>query len=380
MRKTILIICMTLVLHASLAAAPGQAITTNQEPDQSGRNMFLVGTTILALGYWGPTLPIALNVEDPTRFAGIYLLTAAAGFFVPYFLTQDSTLTTGTATFALTGGFKGNADGLLLYMLLKGDDDFTSEQGFIGSMLLTSIGELIAFYKIAEKHNYSTGKANLMTVTSTFGTLYSFLTLGILDSWSSTRPMAGAMLGGSFLGYLAGIHLFDPDQYGDGDYVMPFLGGTLAGLLPITITTALAPDSSPSARLYCGLSLATSIGGLLIGDRLVRNINLSSSQGNYISLGTFGGALISMGLIFAFGGDNEKTMQLIPLATVLGAGGGMAIVYSTMKKKASRKTRSVLRFDFNPAALALGFREKSFASSVNTGFSPLPGVTASLSF
>src|SRR5207248_1146498 len=57
---------------------------------REGRVPFLTLTSALGVGLYGWTLPLALGIDagNATRgFLGVYMLTAAASFFGPYFLT-----------------------------------------------------------------------------------------------------------------------------------------------------------------------------------------------------------------------------------------------------------------------------------------------------
>ena len=376
MKKSLLVVCIS-VFAVAAVAADGIPVRNASGPDQDGRSLLLTGTTLFGFGYWGLALTQALDIEDSSRAIGVYLLTAGSSFFVPYFLTKESPVTKGMSVMAINGGLKGNLDALLLYYVVKNGDS-GSDQALYASSLLGSIAELILFYKIAEKYNYSPGKANLLSTVSAFGYLYGFLGVMTLSDTPSERAIAASMLASGLSAYFAVNHIFKTETYGDGDYVMPTITGYLAGLVPLCVMAAM--DETPEGKGLAGLSLASSVLGLWLGDRLVRDINMSSSQGNYIHLGTLGGALAALGLVFALGGDSDATYRWLPLMTVAGGAGGMAIIYSTFKNRIVKKGRTAFHLNVNPGALVTGFRERSFSGSGDSMLSRMPVVSAGLAF
>jgi len=324
--------------------------------NQDGRSEFLWGTTLMSLGYWGWAVPYVLGM-DGTGAAGMYLISAGAGFFIPYMLTQNTNLTKGTARFSIYGGYTGLGHGALLGLLLLDNPDFRTT---LTIMSLTSIAEMIVNYNIAKNYNFTLGRAGGISNFTSFFSFYGMLTPLLFDD-VSTKGWALSTLLSTGVGYGVGAIMARDGHYGDGDPAILANCGFFGAALPLSIF-ALTANNKLDGKLVVGTTIFSSLAGLVIGDILTRKVDFSESQGTYLSLGTLGGALIGggIGLLISSGDQNGDTYRAIPLLALAGGTAGFSILYNYFYDNARvGKTTNNFDIQINPAGLASGLFNKT---------------------
>ena len=83
--------------------------------NHDGRIRMLVWNVIQGLTEYGWMVPIGFDVQDGKSAIALYMLTTAGSFIVPYYLTENNSVTDAEATLNIFGGFAGAAHGALLY-------------------------------------------------------------------------------------------------------------------------------------------------------------------------------------------------------------------------------------------------------------------------
>lgn len=314
--------------------------------DQSGRLPLVVTSTILGLGFWGWALPTTFEVDDETLFTGLYLLTAGASFALPYYLTMNSEIPKAVGTYSSYGGLAGIAHGMFLFDFINGGISNASSNSVIGTILFSSISEMIINYIIAKNQNFTSGKASTMISTSVFGTFLGLAITDFLNLYDTPRLWSGVTLATTGLGYLAGDILTQKQSYSEGDATVLTASGLLGAALPISL---IALTESSDSKTY---SIAGSIGacvGLWLGNYITSDVDFESSHGDYIFLGTLGGALIGAGIgVMITSGDKRNS---IPLFTTAGGITGFSALYFSFKGKSPKGSMSSIKLQFNPIAL-----------------------------
>jgi len=322
------------------------SIETIKPLDQSGRLPLIVSSTILGLGFWGWAVPTTFEVDDETLFTGLYLLTAGASFALPYYLTMNSNIPKAVGNYTAYGGFAGIAHGLLLFDLVNGGISNAPSNAIIGTILLSSISEMIVNYSISKNQNFSSGKASTMISTSIFGTLAGFAISDIFNMYDTPRLWSGITLATTGLGYLAGDFLTKKQSYSEGDATVLTASGLLGAALPISI---IALTESSDSKTY---SIAGTIGGCLglwLGDYITSDVDFESSYGDYIFLGTLGGALIGAGIGVMITPSDKRNS--VPLFATSGGIAGFTTLYFSFKGKSPKGSMSSIKLHFNPLAL-----------------------------
>jgi hypothetical protein len=321
----------------------------------TARPVFLLTTTVLGVAAWGWTLPMALGVddsEDARATVGLYMLTAAGSFIVPYMLTRSREVTWGQANMAFYGGTRGLEYGLLISNIVFGEEggniDGDSERAFAASLLLGSISGVIAGSWWAGSSRMSAGDARTVAVWGDYGLFAGFVT-GHVFGWDDltgefgeprfdARARATAASGavGTVLGLTVGrqLSLARTNSWGDGE-VMRGAGllGVMAGL-----TTAVGfgyDDSSRSTLLTMAIGGGLGLAG---GDLLVRNTDFSVGESILTDLALVSGGLGAAGLAYLVAPNADGAAYL--LAGTLGAAVGGGLSYYVLRDNGTSRTRA----------------------------------------
>jgi hypothetical protein len=312
------------------------------DPFEDGGRVFLTTTTFLG-GFYGVLLPAALGVEGEAAYTSMPLLGMAAGFGVPFMLTRGRPISQTEAVMTAYGGIQGAAHGLLVGLLLAGDG--LSVQAGSGLALLGSAGQAGLGFAMAQRPDITAGVAESMSSSSLFGAGYGVM-LNVLilgdAGFETERALAATLLAGSVGGSYAGYRVALDRNFTQGDARIWSLLGYL-GVQTGSTVLLLADAEEVNSRLAAGVLLATTTGGLFLGERLVRNFAFTREQANVISLGTWAGALLGYGLSAAAEMDDRTTTTL----GLLGAGAGFALTYGVLVGDA-RTARGDLRFSVSP--------------------------------
>ncbi|MCK5741596.1 MAG: hypothetical protein KAH48_05210 [Chlorobi bacterium] len=333
--------------------------------DQSGRTSFIVGTTILGLGYYGWAVPVMFNAESPEANIGLYSVTSFASFFVPYLITENIQVTEAAADLSIYGGAAGLGHGLLLYMIFGGDfrNEVYDEYGYsyyedsnpfgnaLPVMMLTSLAELTAGYFIATKTNMSVGKADVIASVGTFGALAGLGTQVIIDYNAGKEAFGIAGLLGSAAGLAAGNVIANGQDFSKGDAKVFTIAGALGAWIPFCLYMSAASETdSFSGEALTGASMVGSILGLVAGNYLVKDLDFTSSQGSYITWGTPLGGLLGFGLGFAI---NKYSPTTALIGSAIGSTVTFALLYNTFKKDARDfSALDGLDVNFSPVGIA----------------------------
>jgi hypothetical protein len=322
---------------------------TAPRPREQGRTekIALLGTTTaLGLGLYGWTFPQVLGIdpEESTRgFVGMYMLTAASSFVVPYLLLRNSQVTPGEANLAFYGGTRGIWHGVLLGSLVAGEiGPDRRERGWQAAMLFGSVAGLIGGYQLARVSDMTAGQARTIAAVADYGLMFGF-GFGFLlrldggpdtcdpfissaicapqDRDGNARKMAAAGLVGTGLGMLGGHWLsrHRSNTWGDGEVLR---GAILVGTWAATGLAALGnTEFSFENRTFTGLLMGGGTLGLLVGDLLVRRTDFTPGQSMLVDLSMVSGALLGAGGFYLLGTkDDDKVIAGSALGSIVGFG------------------------------------------------------------
>lgn len=259
--------------------------------DQRGRTGLLVGTTALGLGYYGWAIPAAADIDDFRAALGVYMLTSASAFFVPFFATQNGQVTEPQRDLTIYGGIKGIADGMFLYGLAAGSEGFDNDaSGPLWSGVVFGVVEMFAGYAMAAQMDAP--HVALITTGGVAGNGFGLGTAYLLD-FDDFRGYAGLMLLGTAGGYVATHALYTTGKHTKGD-------------AEVFSTTTFAGAYAPVGLLYlAGVEddetlVASSMAGMLLGAWLGHRIavghDFTESQGMLTGVGTLASGLLGAGI------------------------------------------------------------------------------------
>lgn len=280
-------------LVAAPPPADGPAV---DEEAVDGRTILMAGVAALGLGFYGVAAPIILDVDNGQQAFGLYTLTAATTIFVPYLATRNDRVTLGMATLATAGGSLGIAHGMLIYLLAAGDDDL-SVRGLFAAGAGVSLAELAGGYVLARDTHMTAGRAGSIAAGGTFGAGWAIAGDVLIEGEGAEdheRGIAGLALAGSIGGAIVGDVYARNRTLSAGDSSVVSLGG-LVGLYASVGPLVLAEVDDP--RAFAATILGSHLLGLVVGDRLIDGKDFSRSDAGRVGLFTFGGALLSLGIV-----------------------------------------------------------------------------------
>ncbi|OGU60851.1 MAG: hypothetical protein A2X64_04610 [Ignavibacteria bacterium GWF2_33_9] len=353
-----------------------QSLITTEMPalglDQSGRANFLIGTTVLSLGYYGWAIPYIMNL-DGSAAAGTYMLTAGLGFFIPYYATKESEVTKGMAQLSIGSGVIGLGHGAILYDLFVDPKTTTDEWGYTYTepnykalnllMTVASLGELTAGYFYAKNNKVSEGRANSIVANAFWGAGYgvgaSMMLYG--DEFGEEEVSYDIpLLLGSIGGAIMGNSLANMQNLAPGDPTVMSNAGILGLMAGGTLLTYIEPND---IRTGTAIMLASTIGGHYLGWEAIKGYDFSNSTATYIGLGSLGGGVMGGGIALLTNSENEEVYSTLITG---GAVIGFLITYNSLKSQAKirTKTTSNLNWGIHPEGFFAGKTNKQYGTSI----------------
>ena len=316
--------------------------------DRSGRNTFVAGELALSLGFYGWAIPAAANVEDGRLAVGLYMLTSGLGFYIPYELTRNASISDGAATLSLYGASRGVIYGIALAEMMKDDPSY---RGRTTSAILSSIAGSIIGYRVASRTHMTSGTSEVISVGGDLGIGIGLGSAYLADLIDDHPRGAGAcVLAGSGLGCLAGAFLASEENYTRGDaYVLS--GATVLGAyVPLLFADLADPDNDDA---YISVSMLGGTAGFLAGHFLVHDREFGTGEGNLIRLGELAGGLIGLGCAYLFSSDEDDNTRLYLSTSAIGAAAGFGLLYNSYTNKARSVAESDWSVHFRPEALMM---------------------------
>jgi hypothetical protein len=319
--------------------------TGERERLEEGRYRFLAATT--SLGLIDAALLASAPAEDfydVENVGAAALLGGTAGFFVPLLLTRETKVTTAEATLTGYGGFQGLGHGAQLVQLVAEDETETGTALALTSLL--SITEAAAGFYLARRTDMRGGTAETMVLGGLFGASVGSA-LPILVTGEDGRPsprerddgqfvvgedesvdrlvILGRLLG-SGLGTYGGYRLARSADYTQGDARLAGTSGLVGRYLAQAALVLFDRDLTGESRVAAGVGMAGTLGGLALGNRLVRGRDFGEAQGNIAFLGALAGGLAggAAGIVFD---ANEETSFTLSALGVLGGFVGTYLTY-----------------------------------------------------
>lgn len=320
--------------------------------DQSGRSALLWGSTLWSLFYYGTAISYAISGPD-FNIGATYLIAGGLGYLVPMALTGDAEVSTGASTLALGGMFQGAIHGWLLGAVILGPELDVRFGSALSS--ITGVAETVAGLLIGKNMAISDGRASAINTSSFYGMVCGGL-LGItafgpeFNGAVGARVSSGLALAGSVGGMLVGNALANDQNLTPADGTMYATSGLLGLTLPYAVMMAFA-DSPLDGRIISGAGIVGAIGGLWLGTELVRGHDFDSDDASTVVLGTLAGAVSGIGV-----GLLLKDARLYTPLMWAGAASGFGLAIGTRSPRPEGRSFGHLQFNINPVDLALGAR------------------------
>ncbi len=317
--------------------------------DRSGFSRFLGYSFIFAYGTQAPLITAGVRPKDAHIGVAIYMLSSAAGFFIPLLSTGHCDVSKAHAEMYLLGGIHGlYIAGALSAMggmhLFKSPGAFITTGGSI-------VGEYMGFQSV-NRFNLSMGRGHTIFTTGDFSAVGAAAMLGLFDNWENHRFSGKQYLATSLVGLgggmAAGVLLTKKLSLDDGDPIIFQQSGIVGGLaLPVALSWVGKEKFSENAYIAAGL---VGLGlGSAAGYKIIRNRNFTESEGNIICLGGYAGALTGVGIAYL---TNSRDSRLYWSSALIGDVVG-SLITAKLIKAGSSKSHS--RLQFHPeTAISLG--------------------------
>jgi hypothetical protein len=335
------------------------------------RTMLLVGSSLLGLAFYDWALPVSTDINGKEAVAA-GMFAAAASFFGPYIATRSTRVSDGEANLALYGGTRGIAHGVLAYHAFRrhrnagarvciseidcsspGPDEGDTDEA-LAAALAGSVVEGIAGFAWARAANLSGSTAHAIGTGGDLGMLWGIGFTELLDGpdefldLQTKRSLDVGGLLGSALGIAAGRMMANRRSHTWGDIEVIRMSSFAGAATGLAIADLGSDDDIP--RL--GIALAGSAAGLALGDRWVRDLDLTAGQSILIDAGTLAGAALGLGIAYlATSEDGDDDSAPYTSAAALGALGGGAATFLAVRK--STVDMGSLQFDLSPFAAQL---------------------------
>jgi len=300
---------------------------------QDGRAGLVVTSAVLGIGFYGWAVPAVLDLEDRPA-VGAYLLAAGASFLLPYTLTTRRAVSRAQRNAAAWGATRGIVYGLALGDALTGGEEEDEGAGNDGDVTLatsvaTSILGGVLGFAYGGRPGVDEGLVAYRAAMGDFSLLYGFGTavaLGLYDrdpicqgdicvsDSEPDRTPAGHLvaLGVAAAGTWAAGRWPSARSYTLGDTRVLRSFGLLGAQAALPFHAA-ATDGGEHDRSLAATMVLGSAAGLLVGDRLLRDRQLSSGDGLLVLAGHVAGGLGALGIAYLFdsdGGGNEDVLYL----------------------------------------------------------------------
>lgn len=277
--------------------------------------------------YYGASLAAIFDLSDAAA-AGIPLVTGGLWMLGPAFNPKKyEGITESTMRAANTGKILGLVYGGSLGLAIAGD----SEDNYKAILALSTIGSItlgeIAFQSQKRK-NVSGGKIEIMRHYGFLGTGVGGALLAATNT-DNAHLIGVGLLAGGISGLLIGNKVANKYDYTRGDAdALSSLGVISTGIGFAVIANALENNPEVSNAILL-VPASTAIAGTLIGQRQVRNAQLTKKQGSTINLSSAGGALVGLGGAILINSDSPTAWIAIPSTCALIA---HQIVFNRYKK------------------------------------------------
>lgn len=329
--------------------------------NQEGRAMLMVGNTLMGLSYYAvaPTIIVSNKISGNKLPIATYMFTAATSYFLPYYITQNKSVTMAQASMSFHGQSRGLLYGLGLSNLIStytSSYDYSDEywekyqknQHFtLLSTLSGGVGFGLGSYYLAKHQNMSIGQASVHQLGIDYGLLQGVSYIEMFNI-SNKKNIWGTVLGTGVVWGIAGNYFANQRDYSVGDAIMIrntiFLGATL----PLPIVALY--DGNFNNYLYAG------IGGSLLGiaysKLLLEKRSYTSGDALLVSLGKISGLLLGLGAGFLIMPESHDHPFYVIAGGTLGTIGGFRLMNNYVSKNGNIKEEKIsCNIHINPLGL-----------------------------
>ena len=251
-------------------------------------------------GFWYGTSLIAIMEPESAAAIGIPLITSGLWLMGPaMFPKKYQNISRSTIRLSNTGKLFGLGYGAAFGLLLADSESDNGYKAVLGISTLGSIGLGEVAFQYQKKNNLSPGHIFMLRHYGILGGWLGLASAISLESENS-RVYGGMVLAGGIAGILTGNKQALKNNFTSGDvYLISSLSLSMTGIgfaLAVEMMDNMDYNENKNTSWPILIPAATSIIGTAMGQRQVRNVNLTKKQGSTISLATAGGGLVGLGI------------------------------------------------------------------------------------
>jgi hypothetical protein len=342
-------------IRAVVSRLPRETIMARTD----ARNAFIRGQTLLGIGVYGPAFAGAIGGNGASASAA-YLVVAGGSFFAASEISRRMFISRPQADLSINTGFNGALAGWAITYLVKGGSQAQYAGAFIGGITGATIG-VHAARNMTEADAVAAGFGSDIGSLIAFGTMEAlrgsrdctFDPITFVESCTtrrlSNRSEVAVVLASGLLGYPIGLLYPRNARYSVTAGDVGTLG-TTAGLGAGAGIALLSRHASYSH--FATVATAGGVLGMMAGDRfLVQRYDHDRDQADRLSLGTFAGALMGLG-IAAIDSSTRNNPHVIGGLGVAGGLAGLIVTERYLRPKPDAG-RPRFRVTFNPTSIAL---------------------------
>lgn len=322
-------------LRARVSAAMGARGPAAFSTD--GRAGLLLTSTALGLGFYGWAVPVALDLEERSAVAA-YLLTAGTSFFLPYQVTRGRPVSRAQRNASVWAATRGGIYGLVLAdALTEGeepeprfvDDDGDEDVILAGGMAASLLGGVLG-YGYGGRPGVDEALVARRATAGDFALGWGFGTsvaLGLYDGetycegdlceTSEFERRPGGQLGTLALGVAgtwAGGRWARARDHTVGDTRALRSFGLLGAQAVLPLAWGALEDTDEGERGVAAGMVLGSVAGFWVGDRVLRDRQLSSGSGLLVLAGHAAGGLGALGVTYLLD-DSAEDHEVLYMAT-----------------------------------------------------------------
>lgn len=329
--------------------------------------------------YYGISIVVGTEASGPAA-VGIIPLTAGLWQLGPVINKKKyQGINANTIRAGNSGRVLGLLNGAFLGLTLAGDSDNSGNTALLfstaGSIALGEIG-----FQTQKRKNFSEGHIEMMRH---YGFLGPF-TAGMIIASSETsdnHAIGAGLLGGGIVGLVIGHNVAKKYDYSQGDAdVISALSIVSAGFGFAFAAEFL--EANENLGIFI-LPAVSAIAGTMLGQKSVKGIHFTKSQGNMISFATGGAALVGLGLMVVLEAESGLLAIGVPSLFALIAHQAM---FSSYKKenlaqlKLGQSANKRLQLSMNVAPENYFTNKRAGEKIVQTGHLSNPIVKLRLKF
>lgn len=322
--------------------------------DHEGRAKFIRTTVGMNLLFYGGAVPEAIDM-NPAAGVSYYFLSTGAAFYIPFRMTQNSSVTESMADLSRYGAYRGAVQGFMLDQAIGGSGAGGNRYWGLGTAV--SLTGLMVGYNQAKKHDYTRGQAATIGLYTDYGLVGGYLT-GMSVLGLSRQGNATIGLGSSLIAYALSSKYAQKNAYSVGEVRIKRSMMLLSGLSALTLTNYTGTENP---KFLAASAVLGSGAGLYLSRRLLEPYSFSDTQGSLIWYSTIGGYAIGSGIAYAVLGPDDGASQIYLTLSSAGGIAGFYLLFNHFKDEArTSRTQmgSNLSVNINPILLTMAMQPK----------------------